>query len=180
MLRSNAGGRGSSILEFVLTLPFAVLLLFITMDTGKAVFVKTSLQSAAAAAATIGARSGTIGNATKYTGPCTQATQTTGQNQADSLIFQSLCRAAPWESMGAEIDEVTVTLVPAANSVVSGRSSTVCTKEFPYVRVRVKAKMLNMLVPGISRNEGGFGLTVSSLLDSVEVESTVLCEVYRE
>jgi len=179
MLRSNAGGRGSSILEFVLTLPFAVLLLFITMDTGKAVFVKTSLQSAAAAAATIGARSGTIGDTTKYTEPCPLATQTTGQNQADSLIFQSLCRAAPWESMGAKIDEVTVTLVAADNRVYGGKLR-VCTKEFPYVRVRVKATMLNMLVPGISRNEGGFGLTVSSLLDSVEVESTVFCEVYRE
>lgn len=178
MLRSGAVARGSSILEFVLTLPFAVLLLFITLDTGKAVFVKTSLQSAAAAAATTGARSGTIGNKAMYTEPCPPATQsqTTGQNQNDDLIFLSLCRSAPWESMGAEIAQVTITLVAADNRVHDGR---VCTKAYPYVRVRVKAKMQNMLVPGISR-DGGFGLTVSSLLDSVEVESTVLCEVYRE
>jgi len=157
-----------------------VLLLFITLDTGKAVFVKTSLQSAAAAAATIGARSGTIGDRTAYTESCPPATQSqaTGQNQNDNLIFLSLCRSAPWESMGAEISEVTIALVAADNRVYDG-SSRVCTKDYPYVRVRVKAKMQNMLVPGISR-DGGFGLTVSSLLDSVEVESTVFCEVYRE
>ena len=169
MLRVHSRRRGSSILEFVLTLPFTILLLFITLDTGKAVFVKTSLQSAAATAATNGARSGNIGEAGRRSSGCATAT-------SDDLIFQSFCKAAPWGSLGASVSSMTVSMVDA-----DGVKSTkvVCTKEYPYVQVEATVSLDGMLTPGIQRT-GFTDIGSVSLFSSVSAISTAYCEVYRE
>ena len=168
MLRVHSRRRGSSILEFVLTLPFTILLLFITLDTGKAVFIKTSLQSAAATAATNGARSGNIGEAGSRTS-CATA-------KSDDLIFQSFCKAAPWGSLGASVSSMTVSMVDAGG----GKSTkVVCTKEYPYVQVEATVILDGMLTPSI-KSTGFTDIGSVSLFSSVSAMSTAYCEVYRE
>lgn len=157
--------RGSSILEFVLTLPFTILLLFITIDTGKAVFVKTSSQGAAATAAAGGARSGSIG--ATASGDC--------ENPAN-LIIESFCKAAPWGSIGAEVTKIQVSMVDANG--IKNPNSIYCTQAHPYVRVEATVKLKSMLTPTIAAT--GFTDIRVALFDSVSVESTAYCEVYRE
>jgi len=152
----------------VLTLPFTILLLFITLDTGKAVFVKTSLQSAASTAATNGARSGDIGEAS------TRTNCATAKN--DDLIFQSFCKAAPWDSLGASVSSMKVSMVNADG--IQG-NKVVCTKEYPYVQVEATVSLDGMLTPSI--NSTGFtNIGSVSLFSSVSAISTAYCEVYRE
>lgn len=168
MLRVHSRRRGSSILEFVLTLPFTILLLFITLDTGRAVFVKTSLQSAAATAAANGARSGLIGEA----GPRTNCDTAASNDQ----IFQSFCRAAPWNSIGATISSMTVFMVNA-EGVQS--SQVVCTKKYPYIQVEATVILNGMLTPSV-KSTGFMDIGGLSVFSSVSARSTAYCEVYRE
>jgi Flp pilus assembly protein TadG len=156
--------RGSALLEFVLTMPFALILLFITLDTGKAVFVRVSLQSAAATAAANGARSGYIG---------TVNSTTCSVNSALDIV-KSFCKAAPTESMGAENSEITVRM-----SDVNGgedNSAQWCTAKHPYVTVTAETTLKGMLTPSISV----WGNSALSLFGKLTVVSTAYCEVYRE
>lgn len=152
--------RGSSLLEFMMTLPFAVLLLFITMDTGKAVFVKTGMQSAASTAAASGARGGAI-----------EYDIFTECDKVSTKIFKSFCSAANWESMGVTITNITVRMV----NYEGGESDfKYCTVNHPYVEVRAEGNLENMLTPSVNFVER------LAFLTTVKVQSTAYCEVYRE
>lgn len=164
MLRVHS--RGSSILEFVMTLPFTILLLFITLDTGKAVFVKTSLQSAAATAAANGARSGFIGDSTTVAS-CDSVS-------SGEQILKSFCNAAPWAGIGAKVTSIKVTMVSASNE--ENANLRYCTKAFPYVQVQAEVSLENMLTPTIDVK----WWESAALFKSVSVESAAYCEVYRE
>lgn len=154
--------RGSSLLEFVMTLPFAVLLLFITMDTGKAIFVKTSMQSAAANAATSGARGGGI-----------DTTIPIGCGAPITKIVKSFCTAANWEDVGVTITAIKATMVNYEG--VEGKDNW-CTAKFPYVKVEATGTLENMLTPGVNT-----ALIKSfSFPTEITVQSTAYCEVYRE
>ncbi len=149
-----------------MTLPFTILLLFITLDTGKAVFVKTSLQSAAATAAANGARSGFIGDST--------ATTSCDSVRSGEQILESFCRAAPWAGIGAKVTSIKVTMVSASNE--ENTNLRYCTKLFPYVRVQAEVNLENMLTPTIDVN----WWDSAALFKSISVQSAAYCEVYRE
>lgn len=156
--------RASALLEFVLTMPFALILLFITLDTGKAVFVRVSLQSAAATAAANGARSG-------YIGSVSNTSCSTGSEYA---IVESFCKAAPTESMGAENSKITVHMSDGTGSV--RLRAQWCTAGHPYVTVTAETTLKGMLTPTIHV----WGNKALSLFGELKVVSTAYCEVYRE
>ena len=156
--------RGSALLEFVLTMPFALILLFITLDTGKAVFVRVSLQSAAATAAANGARSGYIGDVTSVSCSVNSSLD----------IVKSFCKAAPTDAMGAEQSKITVHMSDINGS--KANSAQWCTTNHPYVTVTAETTLKGMLTPSISV----WGNSALSLFGKLTVVSTAYCEVYRE
>jgi Flp pilus assembly protein TadG len=152
--------RGSAVLEFVLMVPFALILLFITMDIGKAVLIRTALQDATATAARAAARLGYIGSSG---GDCSSNGATNG-GPAQEAFCEAFNRIP-----GASYGSFSVTLQDAAGNSRSG-DNVVCDDRYLYVVTVGKVTINNLLTPRV------FPIPA---LKTVSATSVARCEVSR-
>lgn len=160
LLRRRRKGRrtGAIILEFVLTVPFSILLVFLCVDVGRYVLAKAALHDSVAVAARAGARTGVVGSIPGG-GNCDAAARS-GQQ-----VYRAFCQSQENTVGGTELRNLSVDLV---NESGSRRSSSYCEADGGYLYVRVEAEgRLNLLLPDLAG------------LATVRATAVARCEVAR-
>ena len=150
--------RGAIILEFVLTVPFSILLVFLCVDVGRYVLAKAALHDSVAVAARAGARTGVVGSVPGG-GDCV-ATPQSGQQ-----VYRAFCQAQENTVGGADLKSLSVALV---NEDGGERSLQYCEADGGYLYVRVEAEgKLSLLLPDLAN------------LSTVRASAVARCEVAR-
>lgn len=157
--------RGGVLIEFALTVPFAVFLMLLTLDVGKLALASAELSDAAAVSARAVARQGYIGS-TRQVGPVVSNACNPKPTSARDVAWYAFCAAVGDTSM-ASVTSFTVSSPPA--------STRTCTTTFFDVVVRATAQV-SMTTPGLSAIFGGSGSPLGGDISAVGVAR---CEVAR-
>lgn len=157
--------RGGILLEFVLSVPFALLLVLLTIDVGRLILVNTALQDAVAVSARTGARQGIVGANPAGAGiPCLGPQVMFGTNPS----YDAFCEAA------RNIPGATVVGFQINRPTGSQGASRVCTQPSQiYVEVEARAQV-QLLTPGLKALTNG-----AVLPDGVRAVGVARCEVAR-
>lgn len=148
--------RGAIILEFVLTIPFSILLVFLCVDVGRYVLAKAALHDSVAVAARAGARTGVVGSPGS---DCDTAPR------AGQQVYRAFCQAQENIVGGADLQTLSISLV---NETGSSRSSEFCEADGGYLYVKVAATgKINLLLPDLAN------------LSTVKATAVARCEVAR-
>jgi uncharacterized membrane protein len=120
--------RGGALLELVLTIPVSVALVFLSIDVGRLVLVKSYLHDAAAVAARAGARTGDLGTVDDVAGEtiCTDA------GARNSNVYRSFCEAAS-SIPGGDVESFRLRLTNQDGEAANG--ATYCQGGYLYVEV---------------------------------------------
>jgi Flp pilus assembly protein TadG len=155
--------RGGILLEFVLSVPFALLLVLLTIDVGRLILVNTALQDAVAVSARSGARQGIVGANPAGAGqPC--QTLSSGFNPS----YDAFCEAA------RNIPGATLVSFQINRPSGSQSSQRICTRPNQiYVEVEARARV-DLLTPGLRSLTNG-----AVLPDGVRAVGVARCEVAR-
>lgn len=132
--------RGAILLELVMTVPFSIILVFLSVDIGRYVLVKSSLHDAAAVAARAGARTGALGPNPSAVTPldCTS----TGANRQVQNAFCEATENLP----GISAKDISWD-VKLYNSAGASRDGEFCESDggFIYTKTDATAKMTFLL-----------------------------------
>lgn len=150
--------RGGVLIEFALTVPFAVFLLLLTMDVGQIALASASLSDATAVSARAAARQG-------YVGPVSSSTSCAGGSRSpQNVAYNAFCDAL----LSSPIDSVT------SFQVVTPRTA-FCTYGDVYVQVNASAQV-NLLTPGLGPLFGGGDTPLGG---TITATGAARCEVAR-
>lgn len=158
--------RGGVLLELVLTIPVSVALIFLSIDVGRLVLVKSYLHDSAAVAARAAARTGDLGTTR---GPIEGAGLCASTERDTSNAYRAFCEAVRYIP-GGEANFFRVDLVDENGRVAE--NAQFCQTEYLYVRVQTggsvpyltdvfanTADLVNIEVPSL----GGIGITASAV-----------------
>lgn len=136
LLRRGGRRRGAILLELVLTVPFSILLVFLSVDIGRYVLVKSSLHDSAAVAARAGARTGTLGQL-----PPEGASLDCNGSRVDRQVYNAFCESVA-NTPGLDVDDVRL-YVSLTNASGGRREGAFCESDggFIYVRTEATASM---------------------------------------
>lgn len=171
ILRRRRRRRGGALLELVLTVPISVALIFLSIDVGRLVLVKSYLHDSAAVAARAAARSGDLGTTR---GPLSGDTICASSGRDGSNAYRAFCEAAS-SIPGGSVSGFSVQLTDA-----SGRpapNDQYCQEGFLYVRVTASGRV-EYLTDIFSNTAGVFGITFPGLGDiDIQAHAVARCEV---
>lgn len=168
--RVRSRRRGGVLLELVLTIPISVALIFLSIDVGRLVLVKSYLHDSAAVAARAGARTGDLGLVRSATG-----SELCGTNVREgSNVYRAFCEAAD-SIPGGEISSFRVELTDQDGKVADGASY--CQTGYLYVQVTAEGDV--DYLTDIFKNAGGvLGLKLPGLGDiAITSVAVARCEV---
>lgn len=154
------------LLELVLTIPVSVALIFLSIDVGRLVLVKSYLHDSAAVAARAAARTGDLGTTR---GPLTGVTLCASAERDDSNAYRAFCEAVR-SIPGGEANWFKVDLVDANGRVAE--NAQFCQTGYLYVKVETRgrvayltdvfantAELVNIAVPSL----GDIAITASAV-----------------
>ncbi len=157
--------RGAAFLEFVLILPFIVGIMLLTLDVGRLVLAKSSLQDATSAAARAASRVGYAGFVPSQT--CASA------GSAADVAYQSFCAAA----FGMPTGPIQgFSILEPAHQTALGATCSATVPNSQYVRV-VGESDFNPLTPGLALLTGAANQGWGTM--RVAATSVARCEVAR-
>jgi len=169
--RQRRRRRGGALLELVLTVPVSVALIFLSIDVGRLVLVKSYLHDSAAVAARAAARSGDLG-ATR--GPLQGDTICASSRRDGSNAYRAFCEAASGIP-GGEISGFSVQLTDQTGR--PAENAQYCQSGFLYVHVTASGR-IEYLTDIFSNAAGVIGLRVPGLGDiDIEAHAVARCEV---
>lgn len=156
--------RGGAFLEFVLLLPFLVGILLLTLDVGRMVLVKSSLQDATSAAARASARVGYAGSVPSL--GCVSP------GSAADIAHRTFCASVA----GMPTGPISSFTIVEPSSITSLGATCTTDIDSQYVRV-VAVADFQPLTPGLAlfRGSSGGGLQATS----IAATSVARCEVAR-
>lgn len=162
--------RGGALLELVLTIPVSVALVFLSVDVGRLVLVKSYLHDAAAVAARAGARTGDLGPVDDVSGDSICAA---GESQ-NSNVYRAFCEAAA-SIPGGDVESFRVRLTDQGGEAAAG--ATYCQGGYLYVEVTATGKV-NYLTDVFKKAGGVIGLEFPGFGDiPVTAVAVARCEV---
>ena len=158
--------RGVALLEFALSVPLMLVLVFLTVDVGKIVMASTALHEAVTVGARAGARTGFVGG---VPGNCSDP-RITGNTSYDA--FCEVARNIP----GARVGGVVI-----SSPSTGGANNRYCQNNAGasnlYVTMTASITSLSLLTPGLSGMLESLNNT--SLPGTLTATGTARCEVAR-
>jgi len=167
--RNGQRTRAAAMLEFVLIVPFALALMFITIDVGRLVMVSTAMHDASAAAARAGARQGYTGHNPAGTSQPCQENARTGNPSYDA--FCEAARRIP----GATIRRFEILSPESATSQLGRTCRRGGSNSNIYVTIRgtAEVELITPLLSQLLRTD------LDGLGDRVVSIATARCEIAR-
>ena len=171
MTRRRNRRRGGVLLELVLTIPISVALIFLSIDVGRLVLVKSYLHDSAAVSARAAARTGDLGITR---GPLEGATLCASANRDGSNAYRAFCEAVR-SIPGGEAVAFKVELVDANGRVAE--NAQFCQTGYLYVRVETKGQVAYLT--DVFANTASFvGIEIPGLGDiDITASAVARCEV---
>lgn len=171
LTRRRSRRRGGVLLELVLTVPISVALIFLSIDVGRLVLVKSYLHDSAAVSARAAARTGDLGTTR---GPIEGDTLCASSERDGSNAYQAFCeavRAIPGgDAVSFKVELVDENGRPAQNAQF-------CQTGYLYVRVETTGRV-EYLTDVFSNTASVVGVTVPGLGDiDITASAVARCEV---
>jgi len=158
----------------VLTIPFSIILIFLSIDVGRLVLVKTYLHDAATVSARAGARTGEIGTVLSDSGDSLCAT--TRRN--DSTTYQAFCEAIS-SLPGGKATSFSVRLTDSTGTAGGRNSAIFCEPGLLYVEVEAKGEV-DYLTDIFANAGSAVGVRFPGLRDiTLRAVGVARCEVAR-
>jgi hypothetical protein len=132
LLQRKGRRRGAILLELVMTVPFSIILVFLTVDIGRYVLAKSALHDAAAVSARAGARTGTLGQS-----PSSGAALDCGTPKPERQVYNAFCESAA-NMPGLDINDVRLD-VSLTNASGGSRDGEFCESDGGYIYVRTES-----------------------------------------
>lgn len=163
--------RGGVLLELVLTIPVSVALIFLSIDVGRLVLVKSYLHDSAAVSARAAARTGDLG---VTRGPLEGVTLCASTERDGSNAYRAFCEAVR-SIPGGEANWFKVELVDENGRVA--QNAQYCQTGYLYVRVETRGRV-SYLTDVFANTAELVNVEVPSLGDiAITASAVARCEV---
>ena len=171
LTRRRGRRRGGVLLELVLTIPVSVALIFLSIDVGRLVLVKSYLHDSAAVAARAAARTGDLG---VTRGPIEGVSLCVSTERNDSNAYSVFCEAVRLIP-GCEANWFKMELVD--ENVRVAQNAQFCQAGYLYVRVETKGT-ISYLTDVFANTAALVNIRVPSLGDiAITASAVARCEV---